>query len=137
MKLAIRNGQKSSRFIYRSVQNDCVVYDKSYYHCIQVSGELSMLKLTFARVSDPSLPAMTSESYLGGKRQGVAFLHESLQFPHKCVSQVSFYWECSNNSNKRLWIWVHLDTFDYVLELLKEELGKSALQMGLSSSTFG
>ena len=122
MKLALENNQKSQRFVYKSLQNDCVMYDASYYSCLLVEGNFKLLKRVFDEISDPTMESMTSNRYVFGNVHGSMFLHEALEYPSACVSQISFHWEISDLDWKKVWIWVHPDTLKAVYRLLWKQL---------------
>lgn len=64
LRLAFKNNQKSSRFVYRTLRDSCLLVDKSYYKVLEVIGTLEYMDEVFNCICDPSVASITAKKYL-------------------------------------------------------------------------
>ncbi|XP_037933548.1 ribonucleases P/MRP protein subunit POP1 [Teleopsis dalmanni] len=120
---------KNYRACYRASAQHCLLQDKSFYACIQLTGSLQGIGKGFQKISSSKTGlSITAKTYITGKREGHIQLFRNGKYPNGAIASVTFLWQplqseeqmSNENIKRRLWIWVHPSAYQTVLMELLE-----------------
>ncbi|XP_055529838.1 ribonucleases P/MRP protein subunit POP1 [Wyeomyia smithii] len=100
---------KSYRACYRATAKHCLLQDISYYGCIEIQGEESLLRSKLKEFCSEKVGlTIAAKAFLNGRRSGYIWLYEKNQYPFQCIGRVRFVWKANDAREKRtLWIFAH------------------------------
>lgn len=114
-KLPYSNIQKSIKFIMKSVQNTCVVYDNSYIQCIELQCS------NINRLAE-LLQQYTGETILLPQQTSTTMQYCNMYVPNTTQliqSDVQYQWIIDSENSYRLWLWLHPSAYNYIHSLLQ------------------
>ncbi|XP_035230465.1 ribonucleases P/MRP protein subunit POP1-like [Stegodyphus dumicola] len=127
--LPICSTEKSFKASYKAAAKHTLLFDLSYYCCIELRGSEKQLLTELAYLTDAST-GFTFESYLNGTKEGFCVLYHPKTYPFQAIGPVSFIWEANISSNvlqidselcnhfRKLWIWCHPTIHSEIVEVL-------------------
>lgn len=113
-KIAMSPTEKSYRACYRASARHCLVQDISYLGCIQVRGDIELLRQGFSRVtSAKSGLTVCARAYMGGMREGSAVFFKQDQYPYGAIGRCQFMW-----NKDCVWIYAHASFYKQLADEL-------------------
>ncbi|XP_053687463.1 ribonucleases P/MRP protein subunit POP1 [Sabethes cyaneus] len=111
---------KNYRACYRATSNHCLLQDISYYGCVEIQGEESLLKDRLKQFCSEKIGlTIAAKAFLAGKRSGYVWFYERNQYPFQCMGKVRFVWKANESEDKRtLWIFSHPINYRRLVESL-------------------
>ncbi|CAF3990738.1 unnamed protein product, partial [Adineta steineri] len=118
-RLAEKSNTKCVRPTYKSLHEQCLIHDMSYYGYIELEGDEEEIikKLTPLFPSSNTNLTPKAKMYLNGQFEGQCLVYK----PHtkECLTPISFMWMPSNDKQKRkLWLWCHPASYDALAQIL-------------------
>ncbi|XP_070152471.1 ribonucleases P/MRP protein subunit POP1 [Polyergus mexicanus] len=118
-RIANYSNDKCFRANYRAVTKHCLLQDISYYTCIEIIGEESLLKTTLKTHCNPSTLTFAAKIYTNGHREGTLMFFKKNGYPHFPIGNVHFFWRPSEAGIRTIWIWVHPAFYnDFLSEII-------------------
>lgn len=106
-RIANYSNDKCFRANYRAITKHCLLQDISYYTCIEIVGEESLLKTTLKTHCNPLTLTFAAKIYTNGHREGTLMFFKKNGYPHFPIGNVHFFWRSSEADIRTIWIWVH------------------------------
>lgn len=109
-KLAQSSCDKTFRSSYRATVKHCLAQDISYMGCIEIRGQLELLRSGFDRMRGIGTGlGICAKAYLNGQREGSCELFAIDSYPHKAFGRVQFMWKrkIDTETLHRVWFFVH------------------------------
>ncbi|XP_020293800.1 ribonucleases P/MRP protein subunit POP1 isoform X2 [Pseudomyrmex gracilis] len=113
-RIASYSNDKCFRANYRAVEKHCLLQDISYYTCIEIKGEESLLKTTLKTHCDPSALTFAAKKYTTGHKEGTLMFFKKNGYPHSPIGNVDFFWRPKKSDIRTIWIWIHPAFYDDV-----------------------
>ncbi|XP_059488447.1 ribonucleases P/MRP protein subunit POP1 [Neocloeon triangulifer] len=125
-KLAHFPNDKSWRACWRAATSHCLMFDLSYWTCIEIVGEEKNLINILKRATHESCEANVCDAeVLQGKKEGQLVLFKEGEWPTGCLGCVKVMWKPINGEEpRRIWLWSHPGAADLILKNLKEIIGE-------------
>ncbi|CAG0897260.1 unnamed protein product [Darwinula stevensoni] len=127
-KIPLSPTDKGTRFAYRATTNSCIIFDLSYWRCLELRG----LEANILRALQPMNPPECGPSF-GGiaqlrlQREGCVVLYQPNTYPLGAIGPVSFLWLPSEEeTERRLWLWSHPSYAAQVQDVLIKHLNLQA-----------
>ncbi|CAF4066711.1 unnamed protein product [Rotaria magnacalcarata] len=117
-RLPEKSNTKSIRPTYKSLRERCLLHDMSYYGCIQLEGSeeeiLEKIKPLFPSANNNLTPR--AKMYLAGQFEGQCLIYKPNT--EECLTPISFMWMPPNNQQRKLWLWCHPASYDFLARIL-------------------
>lgn len=116
---------KAFRACYRASSAHCLLQDISYYKCIEISGPMNELVAGFIRITSPECGmTVVANAFVGGQREGSAFVFNVDKYPRECIGKVTFLWKPTATDdnvlqNRYIWIFAHPSFYNRLVSLIK------------------
>ncbi|CAL1675954.1 unnamed protein product [Lasius platythorax] len=81
-RIANHSNDKCFRANYRAITQNCLLQDISYYTCIEIVGEESLLKTTLKTHCNPSALTFAAKKYTNSHREGTVMFFKKNGYPH-------------------------------------------------------
>lgn len=123
-RLAYASCDKTYRACYRATAEHCLLQDISFYACIELKGNVNVIKAGFEQLSSKECGlSITAKTYLNGGREGCISLFRQQQYPFGALAEVNFMWcpkteEMDDDDIRTLWLWIHPAAYIAVFEEL-------------------
>ncbi|XP_072754555.1 ribonucleases P/MRP protein subunit POP1 isoform X4 [Anoplolepis gracilipes] len=106
-RIANYSNDKCFRANYRAITKHCLLQDISYYTCIEIVGEESLLKTILKAHCNPSTLTFAAKVYTNGHKEGTLMFFKKNGYPRFPIGNVNFFWRPSETEIRTIWIWVH------------------------------
>ncbi|XP_055597982.1 ribonucleases P/MRP protein subunit POP1 [Uranotaenia lowii] len=122
-KIPLTATSKSYRASYRATSKHCLLQDLSYYGCIELTGDESILRQELQRIcSDKVGLTMVAKAYMSGVRAGQVWLFQIDQYPLHCLGQIKFLWkpQTTTQEKRTVWLFAHPVFYNSLVNELKK-----------------
>lgn len=120
-KLPQKSCDKTFRTCYRASAKYCLLQDISYYSCMEINGNQSVLSDGFKHMTNQNTGlTVSARAFLNSQREGSAIFYNKNCYPFNAIGEVKFIWKPSSNSERTLWLWMHPTLYDEVLKNVLE-----------------
>lgn len=138
-KLAESSCDKTFRSSYRATVKHCLIQDISYMGCIEIRGQLEVLRNGFERMRGTCTGlGICAKAYVNGHREGSTELFAIDAYPYKAFGRVRFMWKrkLDTETKHRIWFFVHPSIHTKLIDEFCELFSLEEMDSGETSPIF-